>query len=137
MHSYNWLCSTKVLITNRDNDVTKTLPKTSYSQKMSNALSDALTKSIDYPKGLAMFVSKKYKRLISSIMLSYDMESTNLKIEVISTHPLSKTDIVYIEDFIKGQLGDGWGEGFEQTPFYQTKTMDYQMYCLYDTLRQV
>jgi hypothetical protein len=41
----------------------------------------------------------------------------------------------YVEDFISGQLSDGWGEGFEQIPFHETKTMNYQMFSLWKTLK--
>lgn len=132
---YKWLCSTKIIITNKETEVAKVLSKKSYSKKMKTALADAIKKSMVEPNGLASYLSKGYRKKVSSIIISYDIESNNLIIEVVSTQSLNKSDIKYIEDYIRGQLSDGWGEGFEQIPFYETKRMEYQMFSQYETLR--
>lgn len=132
---YNWVCSTKILITNKKTEVAKVLAKKSYSLKMKQALASAIKKSMQEPKGLAPYLSKEYIKKISSIIISYDIESSNLIIEVVSTQRLRKTEVLHIEHYLQGQLSDGWGEGFEQIPFYETKTMDYQMFTLYETLK--
>jgi len=134
---YKWVCSTKIVMINKKTDVERVLNKKAYSQKMKQILADAITRSLEEPKGLALYLPKESKNKIESIIISYDADSSNLVINVLSTQRLRKTETLNIEEFIKGQLSDGWGEGFEQIPFYETKTMDYQMFSLYKTLHQV
>ncbi len=132
--SYVWSCSVQIHVTNKKTDVSKTLPKTSYSTKMITKLQEGLKESFPRNDGLAYYVSNKYNKIVSSIIFTFDEVRKELKINVLTTVPLSKSDMKYVEDFISGQLSDGWGEGFEQIPFHETKTMNYQMFCLWKTL---
>lgn len=135
-HEYVWSCSIRILVTNKTTDVTRTLAKTSYSKKMIQALHDALRQSFTKNNGLASYVSRKYNKKISSITCTFNAKEKQLQINVITNAILSVTDKKYVENFISGQLSDGWGEGFEQVPFYETEKMDYQMFSLWETLKQ-
>lgn len=104
---------------------------------MIGTLQDSLKESFVRHDGLDSYVSRKYNKIISSILCSFDEVRKELKINVLTTASLSKSDLKYVEDFISGQLSDGWGEGFEQIPFHQTKTMYYQMFSLWKTLKQI
>ena len=130
---YVWSCSVQILVTNKSTDVTRTLPKKSYSKKMMKKLEEGLKES--FVRNDGHYVSSRYSKIISSIICSFDEVRKELKINVLTTAPLSKSDMKYVEDFISGQLSDGWGEGFEQIPFYMTKTMNYQMFLLWKTLK--
>jgi hypothetical protein len=102
---------------------------------MMKKLQEGLKASFVRNDGLAYCVSNKYSKIVSSIIFTFDEVRKELKINVLTTAPLSKSDMKYVEDFISGQLSDGWGEGFEQIPFHETKTMDYQMFSLWKTLK--
>ena len=132
---YIWTCSVQILVTNKNTDVSRTLPKTSYSKTMMKKLQEGLKASFVRNDGLAHYVSSRYSKIISSIICTFDEVRKELKINVLTTAPLSKSDMNYVEEFISGQLSDGWGEGFEQSPFHETKTMNYQMFSLWKTLK--
>jgi hypothetical protein len=132
---YVWSCSARILLTNKSTDETKNLSKAAYSKKMMRHLQEALKKSFSRRDGLAHYMPKEYQKIITSVLCTFDEEKKVLKINVSTTSPLSTTDIQHTEKFISGQLSDGWGEGFEQIPFYETKTMDYQMFSLWKTLK--
>lgn len=134
-HVYLWSCSVKVVVTNKNTDESRTLSKASYSKKMTRQLQEALQKSFTSRNGLASFVSKEYQKRITSIICTFDESEKELRIDVSTNTVLSAKDIKYVEKFLSGQLSDGWGEGFEQIPFYETKTMDYQMFSLSNTLK--
>ncbi len=98
-------------------------------------LQESLKQSFTRNDGLAYYMSSKYRKIIPSLICTFDEIRKELRINVFTTTSLSKSDIKYVEDFISGQLSDGWGEGFEQIPFHETKTMNYQMFCLWKTLK--
>jgi hypothetical protein len=132
---YTWSCSIRIIVTNKQTDETRTLSKASFSKKMTRQLQEALKKSCPQRDGLAHYVSKEYQKIISSILCTFDEVKKVLNIIVSTRSSLSMSAMKYIEHFISGQLSDGWGEGFEQIPFYETKTMDYQMFSLWKTLK--
>ncbi len=104
---------------------------------MIKSLQEGLKESFVRKDGLVYYMSSRYSKIISSIICTFDEVKKILNINVLTTAPLSKSDMKYLEEFISGQLSDGWGEGFEQIPFYETKTMDYQMFSLWKTLKQI
>lgn len=130
-HTYTWSASVNIIVINKNTDAEKTLAKSSYSKKMMSALNQALTESND----IASFVSTKYKKIVSSISFTFDEKHKCLKIKVDTNIPLTSKDISYVESYLEGQLSDGWGEGFEQIPFYETKMNTYQMFSLWKTLK--
>lgn len=132
---YTWTCSIRIIVANKQTDETRTLSKTSFSKKMIRQLQEALKKSFTQRDGLARYVSKEYHKIITSIVCTFDEVKKVLNINVSTCSPLSMLGMKYVENFISGQLSDGWGEGFEQIPFYETKTMDYQMFSLWKTLK--
>lgn len=131
-HTYTWSASVKIVVINKNTSDEKTLAKSSYSKKMMSALNQALMESND----ITSHVSTKYKKIVSSISLTFNEKHKCLKIKVDTNVPLTSKDISYIESYLEGQLADGWGEGFEQIPFYETKMNTYQMFSLWKTLNK-
>lgn len=77
---------------------------------------------------LAEYVGDNLKNIVESIELEFDVEENQLRIICeVNTDDIDSV-IEPLQDFISGQLSDGWGEGFEQEELSVEK-----IWCAYDT----
>lgn len=71
---------------------------------------------------LAEYLSDNLQNKIQSILLEIDGDSLSpatLKVIITTTDEYSDNDYADLLSYIEGQLSDGWGEGFEQTPVFR------------------
>ena len=73
------------------------------------------------PKGLAVFEEgdELYGK-VSGIHLEYDTGDGVLLVTCNLNVPATEDVVKSLRDYVKGQMSDGWGEGFEQTPLAET-----------------
>lgn len=73
------------------------------------------------PKGLAVFEEgdELYDK-VSSIHLDYDTGDGVLVVTCNLNVPATEDVVKSLRNYVKGQMSDGWGEGFEQTPLAET-----------------
>lgn len=84
---------------------------------------------------LADYIDEKYHphaaKAVKKITMEFDKNNEQLLVAVKLNTKATDAIIKDVVDYVNGQMSDGWGEGFEQTPILETQV--YAVYNDFDT----
>lgn len=80
---------------------------------------------------LADYIDEKYHpnaaKAVKKITMEFDKQNEQLLVAVKLNTKATDVIVKEVTDYVNGQMSDGWGEGFEQTPVF-----DAQIYAVYN-----
>lgn len=83
---------------------------------------------------LADYIDEKYHpnaaKAVKKITMEFDKENEQLLVAVKLNTKATDAIVKEVTDYVNGQMSDGWGEGFEQTPIFEAQI--YAVYNDYD-----
>lgn len=83
---------------------------------------------------LADYIDEKYHpnaaKAVKKISMEFDKQNEQLLVAVKLNTKATDAIIKDVVDYVNGQMSDGWGEGFEQTPIFEAQI--YAVYNDYD-----
>lgn len=81
-------------------------------------LFDHITDNLEQT-GLHEYMDKGYSSIVTKMEITELNADGTALWDIMVSKVLSEDEKEYILDFIMGQCSDGWGEGYEQYPFFE------------------
>lgn len=150
--SVTYVATSNIEIKSMSTDGDNNFKQDTISKKEFNRLLDYLQNDMNElgSKGLAKYSDDRIKEdVIESIIVSakFNNGSPIAETTIVCSRELTKEELEELESYITGQYSDGWGEGFEQNPFYSyedeyqneefdEETQEYNMETLTETIEE-
>lgn len=86
-------------------------------------LFDHITDNLEQT-GLHEYMDKGYSSIVTKMEITELNADGTALWDIMVSKVLSEDEKEYILDFIMGQCSDGWGEGYEQYPFFEKGSVE-------------